>query len=44
AVSFALQATAMDQLIHVSHAGALMPPKSTYFDPKTRSGIWVRRK
>lgn len=44
AVSFACHATAMDQLFHVADAGALMPPKSTYFDPKTRSGIWVRRK
>ncbi len=44
AVSFACHATSMDQLFHVADAGALMPPKSTYFDPKTRSGIWVRYK
>ena len=44
AVSFACYATAMDQLFHVADAGALMPPKSTYFDPKTRSGVWVRFK
>ncbi len=44
AVSFACHATSMDQLFHVADAGALMPPKSTYFDPKTRSGVWVRFK
>jgi uncharacterized protein (DUF1015 family) len=44
AVSFACHATSMDQLFHVADAGALMPPKSTYFDPKTRSGIWIRFK
>ncbi|MGI9319556.1 MAG: DUF1015 domain-containing protein [bacterium] len=44
AVSFACFATSMDQLMHVADAHALMPPKSTYFDPKTRSGVFVRLK
>jgi len=44
AVSFACFPTSMDQLFHVADAGALMPPKSTYFDPKTRSGVFVRFK
>ncbi len=44
AVSFACFATSMDQLMNVADAGALMPPKSTYFDPKTRSGVFVRLK
>ncbi len=44
AVSFACYATSMDQLFNVADAGALMPPKSTYFDPKTRPGIFVRFK
>ena len=44
AVSFACCATSMDQLMHVADAHALMPPKSTYFDPKTRSGVFVRLK
>ena len=44
AVSFACFATSMDQLMHIADAHALMPPKSTYFDPKTRSGIFVRLK
>lgn len=41
---FACYATSMTQLMDVADAGALMPPKSTYFDPKTRSGLFVRLK
>ena len=43
-IVFACYATSIDQLMHVADAGALMPPKSTYFDPKPRSGIFVRLK
>ena len=43
-VVFACFATSIDQLMHVADAGALMPPKSTYFDPKPRSGIFIRLK
>jgi uncharacterized protein (DUF1015 family) len=43
-VVFACYATSIDQLMDVADAGALMPPKSTYFDPKPRSGIFVRLK
>jgi len=31
----------MADLIRVSDAGAVMPPKSTWFDPKVRSGLAV---
>jgi uncharacterized protein (DUF1015 family) len=31
----------MDQLLAVSDAGAIMPPKSTWFEPKLRSGLLV---
>ncbi len=41
---FACHATSMSQLMDVADSGALMPPKSTYFDPKCRSGIFVRLK
>lgn len=44
AACFACSATSMDQVMGVADAGALMPPKSTYFDPKTRSGLFVRLK
>lgn len=38
-VAFSLHATAIDQLLAVADAGLLMPPKSTWFEPKLRSGI-----
>lgn len=44
AIGFACFATSMAQLMAVADAGALMPPKSTYFNPKTNSGVFVRRK
>ncbi|MGR3984023.1 MAG: DUF1015 domain-containing protein [Gammaproteobacteria bacterium] len=44
AVCFACAATSIAQLMNVADAGALMPPKSTYFDPKARSGIFIRPK
>ncbi len=43
-IVFACHATSMSQLMDVADSGALMPPKSTYFDPKCRSGIFVRLK
>jgi uncharacterized protein (DUF1015 family) len=33
--------TVVDQLIKVSDAGELMPPKSTWFEPKLRDGLVV---
>jgi uncharacterized protein (DUF1015 family) len=41
AIAFSLYPTTMDQLIAVSDAGAVMPPKSTWFEPKLRSGLFV---
>ena len=43
-VVFTCNATSIQQLMDVADADALMPPKSTYFDPKPRSGIFVRIK
>lgn len=43
-VVFVCFATSIQQLMDVADAKALMPPKSTYFDPKARSGIFVRLK
>ena len=39
AVAFALHATRIDQLMAVADAGALMPPKSTWFEPKLADGL-----
>jgi uncharacterized protein (DUF1015 family) len=41
AIAFSLYPTTMDQLMAVSDAGAVMPPKSTWFEPKLRSGLFV---
>ena len=42
AVAFALHPTSLDQLMRVADAGEVMPPKSTWFEPKLRSGLTVR--
>jgi uncharacterized protein (DUF1015 family) len=42
AVAFSLYPTSLDQLIDVADAGQVMPPKSTWFEPKLRSGLLVR--
>lgn len=42
AVAFAMYPTSLDQLIDVADAGQVMPPKSTWFEPKLRSGLLVR--
>jgi uncharacterized protein (DUF1015 family) len=31
----------MEQIMNVADAGKIMPPKSTWFEPKLRSGIFV---
>jgi uncharacterized protein (DUF1015 family) len=41
AIAFSLFPTTMNQLMAVSDAGAVMPPKSTWFEPKLRSGLFV---
>ena len=40
-VAFSMYPTSVEQLIDVSDAGLLMPPKSTWFEPKLRSGLLV---
>lgn len=40
-VAFALYPTSMDELVAVADAGRVMPPKSTWFDPKPRSGFFI---
>ncbi|MCZ7584986.1 MAG: hypothetical protein M5R36_17550 [Deltaproteobacteria bacterium] len=41
-VAFACYPTAMDELLAVADAGDVMPPKSTWFEPKLLSGLIVR--
>jgi uncharacterized protein (DUF1015 family) len=38
-VAFALYPTTLDQLFAVADAGGIMPPKTTWFEPKLRSGL-----
>ena len=42
-IAFSLHATGIDQLLAVADAGLLMPPKSTWFEPKLRSGLFIHR-
>jgi uncharacterized protein (DUF1015 family) len=41
AIAFAMHPTSLDEVMHVADAGAVMPPKSTWFEPKLRSGMVV---
>jgi len=41
AVAFAFYPTSIEQLLSVADAGKIMPPKSTWFEPKLRSGLVV---
>ncbi|MDZ7269731.1 MAG: DUF1015 family protein [candidate division KSB1 bacterium] len=40
-MAISMHATPLEELLRVSDAGALMPPKSTWFEPKLRSGLFV---
>lgn len=42
AVAFSLHPTTVEQLMAVADAGRMMPPKSTWFEPKLRSGLIIR--
>ena len=40
-VAFAMYPTSIQELFAVADAGMLMPPKSTWFEPKLRSGLFI---
>ena len=40
-VAFAMYPTSIAELFAVADAGLLMPPKSTWFEPKLRSGLFI---
>ena len=42
-VAFAMYPTSMEDLMQIADEGKLMPPKSTWFEPKLRSGIFIHR-
>ena len=43
AVAFALYPVSMKQLIDIADSGNIMPPKTTWFEPKLRSGLVVHK-
>ena len=40
-VAFSMYPTTMEQLMNIADDNKIMPPKSTWFEPKLRSGIFV---
>lgn len=42
-VAFSMYPTSIGQLFDVADAQLLMPPKSTWFEPKLRSGLFIHR-
>ena len=42
-VAFAMFPTSMEELMQIADEGRLMPPKSTWFEPKLRSGLFIHK-
>ena len=42
-IAFSMYPTSIEELLSVADAGLLMPPKSTWFEPKLRSGLFIHR-
>ena len=42
-LAFSMYPTSIKELFDVADAGKLMPPKSTWFEPKLRSGLFIHR-
>ncbi len=42
-VAFAMYPVSMDQLINIADSGEIMPPKTTWFEPKLRSGVVIHQ-
>ncbi|MFA5642018.1 MAG: DUF1015 family protein [Bacteroidales bacterium] len=43
AAAFALYAVSMKQLVNIADTGNIMPPKTTWFEPKLRSGLAIHK-
>jgi uncharacterized protein (DUF1015 family) len=43
AAAFALYPVSMQQLINIADSGEIMPPKTTWFEPKLRSGLVIHK-
>ena len=42
-VAFAMEPVTVGEMMAIADAGAIMPPKSTWFEPKLRSGLFIHR-
>ena len=42
-VAFVMYPTSMEDLMKIADEGGLMPPKSTWFEPKLRSGLFIHK-
>lgn len=42
-VAFSMYPTSLDELMSIADAGKIMPPKSTWFEPKLLSGIFIHK-
>ena len=42
-VAFAVYPTTIDELMSIADNGEVMPPKSTWFEPKLRSGLFIHK-
>ncbi|MDE7135009.1 MAG: DUF1015 domain-containing protein, partial [Muribaculaceae bacterium] len=42
-MALALYPVTMDQLINIADTGNIMPPKTTWFEPKLRSGLVIHK-
>ncbi len=40
-IAFAMEPVSVEEMMSIADAGAIMPPKSTWFEPKLRSGLFV---
>lgn len=42
-IAFSMYPTTIEDLMNIADAGAVMPPKSTWFEPKLRSGLFIHK-
>ena len=41
ALAISMYPTSIEELMNIADAGMVMPPKSTWFEPKLRSGLFI---
>jgi len=42
-IAFSMYPTSLEDLMAIADAGKVMPPKSTWFEPKLLSGLFIHR-